>query len=179
MIREALLTPNEFSRPGLKLRRVDVIVLHWVGNPETSADANRAYFESLKTGPLRASSHYLIDSKEIVRAVPESEVAYHVGQPSGQPYTPWAAKKWPGEHPNWYCLGIEHCHADWTGRFEHATLLQSKLLCAGLCLQYGLNPLTDIVLHYTITGKMCPKLFVEHPAEFVKYKEAVAGILGM
>lgn len=177
MIREALLTPNDFSRPGLLIRRVDFIVLHWVGNPMTSAEANRRYFESLKDGSRKASAHYIIDRTEIVRCVPENEVAYHVGQPAGSPYTPWAAEEWKGEHPNWYCLGIEHCHPDWTGVFEPEVLRQSHLLCAGLCWQYHRDPMEDIIRHFDVTGKACPSWMVSVPTELDHFRRSVKAIL--
>lgn len=177
MIREALLTPNEFSRPGLKLRKVDAIVLHWVGNPGTSAEANRAYFESLgKNGARKASAHYIIDAKEIVRCVPDDEVAYHVGLTGGLPYTPWAHERWGPEHPNWYCIGIEHCHPDWSGTFEKAVMQRSKILAAGLCVTYKLLP-DDIILHWTVTGKDCPRWFVVNPTKLSEYRSAVWHIM--
>jgi len=178
MIREALLTPNPYSRPQLKLRRVDAIVLHWVGNSGTSAEANRLYFESLQDGSRKASAHYIIDSRGIVRCIPDDEVAYHVGQPEGQPYSAWARLRWGGEHPNWYCLGIEHCHPDWTGQFDAAVLGWSKLLCAGLIRRYGLTT-EAITTHNAITGKDCPRWFVEHPAELVRFRGHVQTILEM
>ena len=184
MIREALLTPNPYSRPQLKMRRYDCIVLHWVENQQSTAEANRQYFESLANQVpqpgrklTKASAHYIIDAHEIVRCIPEAEVAYHVGQPAGLPYTSWAASKWRGEHPNWYCLALEHCHPDMTGEFESPVLQRSQLLSAGLCLDYSLDPMEAIVLHYTITGKACPRYFVEHPEALARYRDAVVEIL--
>jgi N-acetylmuramoyl-L-alanine amidase len=177
MIRVDLLTPNPSSRPGLAIRRVDALVLHWVGNPGTSAEANRRYFESLKDGSARASAHYIIDAKEIVRCVPEAEVAYHCGQVGGQPYAPWAAARWGGEHPNLYTIGIEHAHPDWVGVWEPKTVAHSRWLCAGLCWQYGLDPLTDIVRHFDITGKPCPQWFVAVPTELDHFRRSVKSIM--
>jgi N-acetylmuramoyl-L-alanine amidase len=177
MIREALLTPNPSSRPQLRIRRVDCIVLHWVENPGSTAEANRRYFESLKDDSRKASAHYIIDSREIVRCIPETEVAYHAGPGGAWQYTPWALQRWGGEHANWYCLGIEHCHPDVSGRFERIVLQRSHLLAAGLCLTYGLDPTEAIVLHNTITGKDCPRWMVAHPEELVRYRDAVAEIL--
>jgi len=178
MIREALLSPNPGSRPGYLIRRVDAIVLHWVESPGGTAEQVRRYFESLKDGSRRASAHYIIDATETIRCIPEREVAYHVGQPGGLPYMPWAAAKWGGEHPNWYCLGIEHCHPDMTGQFEAATLEQSCQLAADLCRRYGLDPTDAIIRHYDVTGKACPRWYCEHPEDLVRYREAVTSLLG-
>lgn len=175
MIREALLTPNPYSRPQLQIRRVDAIVLHWVENPGSSAEANRRYFESLKDGTRKASAHYIIDAREIVRCIPETEVAYHAGP--GRQYTPWALAKWGGEHANWYTIGIEHCHPDATGRFERPVVQRSQLLAADLCLTYDLDPAEAIILHNTVTGKDCPRWYVAHPEDLARYRDAVAEIL--
>jgi len=159
------------------MRKVEAIVLHWVANPGSTAEGNRRYFESLKDGSRKASAHYIIDSWEIVHAVPDNEVAYHCGQPAGQPYTPWAVAKWGAEHPNWYTLGIEHCHPDWSGIWERGVIQRSHVLAAGLCLRHGLDPTTDIVTHFTITGKECPRWFVVDPRQLAVYRDAVMGIL--
>jgi N-acetylmuramoyl-L-alanine amidase len=41
-----------YSRPGLPLRPVKAVVVHYVGNPGTSAMMNRDFFESRKHGML-------------------------------------------------------------------------------------------------------------------------------
>ena len=46
-VRQDLLTVNPWSRPGTPLEKVDGVVIHYVGNPSTTAQANRNYFESL------------------------------------------------------------------------------------------------------------------------------------
>lgn len=73
-----LLSVNPYSRPGTKLEKVNGIVVHYVGNPGTSAQANRNYFESLKDSQATsASSHYIIDIKGgIIQCIPTSEWAY-------------------------------------------------------------------------------------------------------
>lgn len=43
-----LLTPNEYSRPCIPSDGVRGIVIHYVGNPGSSAQSNRDYFEGLK-----------------------------------------------------------------------------------------------------------------------------------
>ena len=40
-----LLTVNEYSRPGIALEKVNGIVIHYTGNPGTTAMQNRNYFE--------------------------------------------------------------------------------------------------------------------------------------
>ena len=51
-ITQKLLTPNRWSRPGTPLHKVKGLIMHWVGNPDTSAIFNRDYFEMRKNGML-------------------------------------------------------------------------------------------------------------------------------
>ena len=60
-IEERLLTINPYSRSGEKQNKIEKVVVHWVGNANSSAIANRNYFESLATShKTYASSHYII-----------------------------------------------------------------------------------------------------------------------
>ena len=55
-----LLPLNEFSRPGTPLEEVNGIVIHYVGNPGTTAAQNHSFFTNLaQTGETYASSHFL------------------------------------------------------------------------------------------------------------------------
>jgi len=171
VIRRALLTENDYSRPGFKLRRVEAIVLHWYGNPATTARFTWHYFDTLRSH--RASAHYLIDDMEIVQAVPDDEVAYGCGPP----YTEWATARWGGEHPNWYVIHVEHSHPDWSGVWTRPVQQRSHVLVAGLCLAYDLDPHTAILRHYDVTGKDCPRWYVNDHEAWARYRDTVAGIL--
>ncbi len=151
-ITDALLTPNRFSRPQIPLKSVKKVVLHYVGNPKSSAMANRNYFENQKNGGRYVSSHYIVGlSGEILRCVPENEVAYCSNQ------------------ANTYSISIECCHPDATGKFTEETTNSAAELSAYLLKKYGLS-VNDLIRHYDVTGKQCPLWFVP-----TKYQsEAVA-----
>ena len=52
---------NPYSRPGTPLRQINGVVVHYVGNPATSAEANRSFFAGLAlTGETYASAHFLV-----------------------------------------------------------------------------------------------------------------------
>nr|DAI66243.1 MAG TPA: N-acetylmuramoyl-L-alanine amidase [Caudoviricetes sp.] len=141
-ITDALLTPNKYSRPQIPLKSVKKVVLHYVGNPKSSAMANRNYFENQKNGGRYVSSHYIVGlSGEILRCVPENEVAYCSNQ------------------ANTYSISIECCHPDATGKFTDATTDSAAELCAYLLKKYGLS-VNDLIRHYDVTGKQCPLWFV-------------------
>lgn len=151
-ITDALLTPNKYSRPQIQLKSVKKVVLHYVGNPKSSAMANRNYFENQKNGRRYVSSHYIVGLEgEILRCVPENEVAYCSNQ------------------ANTYSISIECCHPDATGKFTEETTNSAAELCAYLLKKYGLS-VNDLIRHYDVTGKQCPLWFVP-----TKYQsEAVA-----
>lgn len=156
-IQEAFLTPNPYSRPQIKIKEIKYIVIHWVGNAGTSAMANRNYFESLKTKKIYASSHYIIGLQgEIIECIPEDEVAYHAKQ------------------ANSYSIGIENCHPDWEGKFNTKTYESLIQLCAILCERYKLDPMVALKRHYDITGKQCPKYYIQNEEEWQTLKKDVS-----
>lgn len=149
-IQEDFLTINDYSRPGEKVDEVRQIVIHYTGNPGTTAQANRDYFESLAENPVTsASSHFVIGlDGEIIQCVPLNEIAY-------------ASNK-----ANYYSLSIECCHPDDSGEFSTETYNRCVALTAELCKYYHLNPEKDVIRHYDVTGKECPLFYVEHPDEW-------------
>lgn len=157
-IEDKLLTINPYSRSGEKQKDIQYIVIHWVGNANTSATANRNYFNNLaKTHSTSASSHYIIGlNGEIIRCIPDDEVAFHSGSYS----------------MNRKSIGIEDCHPDWNGKFTNSTYNSLVELCADLCKKYEI-PINNVVRHFDITGKSCPKYYVEHSDEWNKLKQDI------
>ena len=152
-IKQMLLTPNEFSRPQLELRQVNGVVVHYVANPGTSAKDNRNYFEGLKdSGATYASSNYIVGLKgEIIQCVPLDEMAYCSNE------------------RNEDTVSIECCHPDETGQFNDNTYQSLVHLTAWLCGRYNLT-MDKVIRHYDVTGKNCPKYFVEHEEAWTKFR---------
>ena len=148
------LTPNEYSRPGKELKEVNAIVVHYVGNPATTAAQNRSYFENLKdTHATSASRHYIIGMEgEIIQCVPLNEISY------------------ASNNRNKDTIAIECCHPDETGQFTTATYKSLVKLVAALCRTYDLDPETGIIRHYDVTGKYCPLYYVNHEDEWYGFK---------
>lgn len=157
-IQEKSLTINPYSRNGEKQGKIENIVIHWVGNAGSSAIANRNYFENLKsTHKTSASSHYIVGlDGEIIKCIPDDEVAFHSGS--------WSMNR--------KSIGIEDCHPDWNGKFNDKTYNSLVELCAELCKKYGIE-VNKIIRHYDVTGKNCPKYYVENPEEWARFKQDV------
>ncbi|SFQ16252.1 N-acetylmuramoyl-L-alanine amidase [Lachnospiraceae bacterium XBB1006] len=148
-----LLTVNPYSRPGIALEKVKGIVVHYTANPGSSAVANRNYFEGLKDSHItKASSHFVIGTEgEIVQCIPTAEISYASNQ------------------RNVDTISIECCHMDKTGKFTKKTYRSLIRLLAYLMGRFSLST-DDIIRHYDVTGKNCPKYYVEHPEAWKKLK---------
>ena len=149
---EDFLTVNEYSRPGDPLTEVNNIFVHYTANPGTSAAQNRSYFEQLKDNHERsASAHFIIGyNGEILQCVPLDEVAYCSNQ------------------RNHDTLSIECCHPDDSGRFTQATYDALVRLVRWLREYYGLEA-GQIIRHYDVTGKECPRYYVQHPEAWAQF----------
>ena len=155
-ITEMFLTPNKYSRPGIKLEKVTKIAVHYVGNPKSTAKNNRDYFENLKdTHERYVSAHFIIGLEgEIIQCIPLNEWSYCTNQANG------------------YSISIECCHPNSTGKFNKATEDSLVELCAFLCKEFGLSA-DDVIRHYDVTGKHCPLWYVSHPEDYTVFKERV------
>ena len=151
-----LLSVNEYSRPGIALAQVRGIVIHYTANPGSSAKANRDYFEGLKDAQTtKASSHFIIGlDGEIIQCIPSTEISY------------------ASNDRNKDTLSIECCHPDETGQFNASTYQSMVDLTGWLCQRFGLTS-QDVIRHYDVTGKLCPKYFVEHEDAWEQFRADV------
>ena len=158
-VEEDLLPVNDWSRPGTPLEKIDGVVIHYVGNPDTTAEANRNYFASLSTGELDtyASSHFIVGLEgEVIQCIPLTEIAYAT----------------PGRNED--TIAIEVCHPDETGEFSAITYDRVVELTAWLCREFRLDPEEDVIRHYDATEKLCPLYYVEHPEAWDQFQSDVA-----
>lgn len=135
---ELLLDPSNPNRPGKSYTRrsgeivtwrgVRGIISHRTGNDRPDADA-RAHYQYFSTGDRKASAHYFVDGKEVIRIIPEDEIAFHAGPANAD------------------TIGIELAEAggDWQSGYPAYVELH-----ADICLRYGLDPLKDIRGHFQI-----------------------------
>lgn len=178
MIRERLLTPNPFSRPGFPMRGIQAIALHWVGTAGHDADTVWGWWESLRKqdpkalNPTYASAQYIVDEDEVVRCIPEDEVAYAVGPWKDK--TTWADTFFRGDGPNYHTISVEMCHPGSDGVPTRRVLERTRALVVGLVMEYDLDPMGAIIRHFDVTGKECPLWMVRHPDTLVEFRAKVA-----
>lgn len=152
----ALLSVNEYSRPGTALDKVKGVVIHYTANPGTTAMQNRDYFEGLSlSGETYASSHFVIGIEgELIQCIPCNEISY------------------ASNERNEDTVSIECCIPDESGKFTEDTYGTLVHLTAWLMGRYELG-ISDIIRHYDVTGKACPKYYVEYPAAWETFREDV------
>ena len=155
------LDPNPFSRPQLALKKVHAIVVHYTANPGVDAVANRNYFNNLPKANERkqkktyATSHFVIGlDGPIVQCIPLEEMAY------------------ASNDRNSDTVSIECCHKKENGKFTAQTQAALIQLCTYLCIKFDLTE-ENLIRHYDVTGKICPKYFVEHPDAWETFKKDV------
>ena len=161
-VEQDYLTVNEWSRPGTELEQIDGVVIHYVGNPGTTAHANRNYFESLSSGQegTYASSHFIVGLEgEVIQCIPLTEVAYASNERNAD------------------TVSIEVCHPDETGAFSPVTYDRVVELTAWLCVRFKLDPETGVIRHYDVTGKECPRYYVEHPEAWDAFRADVSAAI--
>lgn len=146
------LINNINARTGVKLIEINNIVIHYTGNPDSTAQNNRDYFNKSDTD---VCSHFVIGLEgEIIQCVPLDE------------------KSAASNNRNLDTISIEVCHPDSSGKFNKETYASLVKLTAWLCDNSGLKA-KDVIRHYDITGKECPKYFVVNEAEWSHFLDAV------
>ncbi len=144
------------ARTGIKLNDIKNIVIHYVGNPNTTAKNNRDYFDNPKTN---VSSHFIVGlNGEIIQCVPLSE------------------RSAASNNRNKDTISIETCHPDDSGKFNKDTYNSLIKLIAFLCEELYLDE-NDVIRHYDITGKNCPKYYVENDNAWQEFKKDIKDAL--
>ena len=151
-IDEQIIHLHTTARTGTELDGVKNIVIHYVGNPNTSAQNNRDYFDKDST---EVSSHFLVGLEgEIIQCLPLWEKS--------------AASNWRNNDT----ISIEVCHPDETGKFNDKTYDAVIKLASWLLKELGLDE-SAVIRHYDITEKLCPLYYVEHEDAWEQLKKDI------
>lgn len=158
-IKELLAHVSNYSKG--RHTTIKYLVLHYTANNGDTALSNCKYFSSANRN---ASAHYFVDEKGIYRSVRDMNVAWHCGSMNGYKHK--------------YCrntnsIGIEMCsRIDSNGKFyiKEETIANAIELTKFLMEKYDI-PVDNVIRHYDVTGKMCPKPFVEDEKLWLDFKE--------
>lgn len=128
-------------------------MIHYVGNPGTTARQNRNWYANPES---EVSSHFLVGLEgEVIQCVPLYE------------------KSAASNHRNRDTISIEVCHPDKSGKFNDETYAALVELTAWLLETCGLD-VDNIIRHYDITGKQCPKYYVINEDSWDAFKADVS-----
>ena len=151
------------GRPG----GVDYLVIHYVG-ASGGARANAQYYHA--TPGIGASAHYFVGHAEegasVYASVAETDTAWHCGRADGQYRHPYCR--------NANSIGIELC-CRWNGgawTFDGATLDRGTQLARDIMARHAI-PISRVLRHYDVTGKVCPAPFVHHPDQWQAWKKGL------
>ena len=144
------------SRRGQQLEDVQNIVIHYVANPGSTAQQNHDWYANPES---EVSSHFLIGLEgEVIQCIPLDEFSS------------------ASNHRNRDTISIEVCHPDETGKFTGESYHSLVQLTAWLLDVSGLTA-EDVIRHYDITGKDCPRYFVANEDSWQVFLEEVAQTL--
>ncbi len=147
-----LVDPGNPSRNGLELDGINDIVIHYVGNPGTTGQQNRDFYNQYDSD---VSSHFVIGMEgEIILCIPLNE------------------RSSSSNDRNHDTISIEVCHPDDTGKFTDASHDSLRKLTKWLMDRYGLDS-EHVIRHYDVTGKECPRYFVTHEDEWIAFKNSL------
>lgn len=152
---KVLLTKKNFTSMNNKQNKF--IVIHYVGSVSTAYN-NAKYFETTYRG---ASAHYFVDEKDIYQVVREKDASWHCGATY---YKHLSCR-------NSNSIGIEMCcYKNSKGQIEVSEEVERKTieLTKELMKKYNI-PITNVIRHYDVTGKACPKPFVDNSSRWINF----------
>ena len=137
------------SRTCQPLEGINDIVVHYVGNPRTTAQQNRDYYNIPESD---VCSHFVVGlDGEIINCVPLTE------------------KSASSNDRNRDTISIEVCHPDVTGEFTDESYQSLIKLVNWLMAEFDLDK-SHVIRHYEVTGKECPMYYVRNPEAWEQFK---------
>ena len=140
-------------------KTINYLVIHYTGNKGDTANNNAVYFAR---EDVSKSAHYFVDENEVWQSVPDTDTAWH------------CASKNP-KHK--YCvnsnsLGIEICMLDKDGNIRLKSIANAIKLTKMLMQKYNIN-IDNVIRHYDVTGKDCPRPMVENEDLWTSFKQSL------
>ena len=167
MVEIKIKTANR-SNYGGKRSNADIkyIVIHYTANDGDTDEGNGNYFANNIVG---ASAHYFVDDDSITRSVPDDYIAWAVG---GSKYKYTKGGTFYGKCTNTNSISVELCDTKKNGvyDFTEATIKNAADLVKLLMKKYNV-PVERVIRHYDVTGKVCPKPFVDDEKAWKEFKE--------
>lgn len=167
MVDIKIKTANRSNYGGKRnIADIKYIVIHYTANDGDTDEGNGNYFANNIVG---ASAHYFVDDDSITRSVPDDYIAWAVG---GSKYKYTKGGTFYGKCTNANSISIELCDTKKNGvyDFTEATIKNAADLVKLLMKKYNV-PVERVIRHYDVTGKVCPKPFVDDEKAWKEFKE--------
>lgn len=147
---------------------IKYIVIHYTGNDGDSANGNANYFK----GDRGVSAHYFVDNTSIIQTVPDLRIAWSVGGKKYPNASSTGGGTFHGKCTNANSISIELCDSVKNGKYDFTenTLKQAAELAGELMTKYNV-PLSNVIRHFDVTGKVCPLPMVNDPRQWKAFKE--------
>lgn len=147
---------------------IKYIVIHYTANDGDTAINNCKYF---KNNITKSSANYFVDDTSIYRSVPDNYIPYSVG---GSKYPNTKGGTFYGKCTNSNSLNIELCDCYRNGvyDFTNKTITNAIDLVREKMKEYNI-PIDNVIRHYDVTGKICPKPFVENENMWNTFKNSI------
>ena len=140
---------------------IEYIVIHYTSNKGDTAQNNAVYFSRQKLNPP-ASANYFVDENEIWQSVLDTDTAWHCG-----------AKTYRHKYcRNDNSLGIEICMNDKDGNIRLKSIANAIKLTKMLMQKYNIS-IDNVIRHYDVTGKDCPRPMVEDENLWTSFKQSL------
>ena len=145
------------------------LVYHYTANDGDSDEANANYFANTV---VKASAHYFVDDDSATLTVPEDYAAWAVGGGRQGPN----GGKYFGICTNTNSISIEICDTHRNGKYDFSpeTLDNAVELGREIMARYNID-IDHVIRHYDVTGKICPKPFVDNEAAWIAFKNRLVG----
>lgn len=145
---------------------IKYIVIHYTSNDGDTDEGNGNYFANNIVG---ASAHYFVDDDSITRSVPDDYIAWAVG---GSKYKYTKGGTFYGKCTNANSISIELCDTKKNGVYDFTeTTMKNAADLVKLLMEKYTVPVERVIRHYDVTGKVCPKPFVDDEKAWKEFKE--------
>lgn len=156
MVEIKVNTANRSNYGNLRnISSIKYIVIHYTAGDGDTDENNAKYFNRTVT---QTSAHYFVDSDSITQTVPDNYVAWAVG---GKKYNNNGGRLFE-KCVNNNSISIELCDDVKNGViYPSAKTIQNALELTALLMKKYKVPKENVIRHYDVNGKPCPKYWVD------------------
>lgn len=149
-------------------RDIKYIVVHYTTDRNGNALNSVNWFGNPNA---QSSAHYVVDKDHIYQIVEDKNKAWHCGSKNGYKHPDCRNENSIGievasVHPDKKSKTIPAEDPDW--RFDDKAVDNTIDLTVELMKKYNI-PIENVLMHYDVTGKICPAPFVNYPSKWSEF----------